>query len=63
MDIVQDQEAERKHFNGNSDRVLLTSQNDSCCHHTEVVKKIQLFCAIEWGTKFQVAKVISIYLN
>lgn len=46
MDILQDQGAERKHFNGNNERVLLKSQHDSC-HHTEVVKKIKLHCATE----------------
>lgn len=63
MGIVQDQEAERKHFNGNNDRVLLKSQHDSCCHHAEVVRMIKLLCAIEWGKKVQVAKVITINLN
>lgn len=50
----------KKHFNGNHDRVLLKSQCDSCCHHTEVVRTIMLFVQQGEAKKVQVAKVIII---
>lgn len=62
MAILQNQEAEKKYFNGNNDRVFRKSQCDSCCHHTEVVKMITLFVQ-QRGEKVQVAKLITINLN